>query len=372
MSETARADAGPAVSGTVPGIGTVFSAVAMATALVPVRRGVDDPLVWMTAAFAVAAVLAFLASRHGALERRVAAAGGVCSSLAVVVLSGYALNQGIDAPVALPAVSWSVPLLFVGFLAAGIAAGVGVADYFGIDTAGLKTRSRTTLVLGVFGVSVLFVSQFVMTLLAVPAMAALGELTRTQLVVIGQLGMALGTGAVAAGYLAFREYDLSYIDLRVPSTRDVLWIVAGIVVLFGALAVISLLFRATGVESAEHGTAQQAQQTPEILLVLVPASILVIGPFEELLYRNVIQKSLYETFSRVGAVLVGSVIFAFVHVLAYGTAGAGQIIASLAVIFGLSLVLGGIYERTDNLFVPALVHGIYNAVLFANLYLTYV
>jgi len=30
-----------------------------------------------------------------------------------------------------------------------------------------------------------------------------------------------------------------------------------------------------------------------------------------------------------------------------------------------------IYERTENLVIPALVHGLYNALLFANLYTLY-
>ncbi len=156
-----------------------------------------------------------------------------------------------------------------------------------------------------------------------------------------------------------------------PTARDVAWTVGGLFVLFGALFAISMLFQTTGVESADHGTTQQAQENPEILLVLIPAAILIIGPFEELLYRNVIQKALYGTFSRYGAVVVGSVIFSIVHTQAYWTAGPGQVVASLGTIFGLSIVLGTIYERTDNLVVPALVHGVYNAILFANLYFLY-
>jgi membrane protease YdiL (CAAX protease family) len=31
----------------------------------------------------------------------------------------------------------------------------------------------------------------------------------------------------------------------------------------------------------------------------------------------------------------------------------------------LGLILGGLYERTDNILVPIVVYGIYNAMLFA-------
>jgi len=129
--------------------------------------------------------------------------------------------------------------------------------------------------------------------------------------------------------------------------------------------------RTVGVEGSDHATTQQAQERPELMLVMIPIAILVIGPFEELLYRNVIQKSLYDTFSRAGAVVTASVIFAAVHVSAYATAGLGAVIASLGTVFGLSLVLGTIYERTENLVIPAPAHGLYNALLFANLYTLY-
>ena len=43
--------------------------------------------------------------------------------------------------------------------------------------------------------------------------------------------------------------------------------------------------------------------------------------------------------------------------------------AYLGVVFALALVLGATYELTDNLVVPALIHGAYNAVQFGIQYL---
>ncbi|RQG91674.1 CPBP family intramembrane metalloprotease [Natrarchaeobius halalkaliphilus] len=371
MTETVRTDAGSGTSAVVSGVGTGFAAVTMAALVVPIRRGVEAPSVWAGAAFAIVCVLAFLASRRTGIDRRIVSAVAAVSSAVVVIVSAYALNQGITASVPLPIGSWSLSLVFVAFFTAGLTAGIGVAQFVGIDGGGLKDRSLHTTSLTVLGLGGLVAAQVATALVALPLMLVIGTLSLTQLVVVSQLGMALGTGAVAIGYLVYRGDGLSYLDLEMPTVRDALWIVAGVFVLFGALMAISAVFYTVGVESSEHGTAQQAQTNPEILLVLIPASLLIIGPFEELLYRNVIQKSLYETFSRYGAVVVGSVVFAIVHVLAYGTAGPGEVIASLGVIFGLSLVLGTIYERTENLVVPAVIHGIYNAILFTNLYAMY-
>ncbi|RQG92418.1 CPBP family intramembrane glutamic endopeptidase [Natrarchaeobius chitinivorans] len=370
MTETARSDAVSVPSAVVPGIGIFLSAVVLATLFVPVNRGVDDPAIWASVGFATVATLAFLVGATAVANSRTSGWIGAASSTVVVLLVGYALNQGITAPVSVPLVSTPAPLLFATFCVAGLATGIGAAYAVGVDITGLVVRSAYTALLSAVGAVGLVSAQFATLFLLLPIVLAAGMPSMPQFMVLSQIGMAVGTGVVAGGYLLVRQFDLSYIDLEIPSKRDVLWTVGGIIVLFGALFVISTVFYTTGVESSDHGTAQQAEENPEILLVLIPASLLVIGPFEELLYRNVIQKSLYETFSRYGAVVVGSVIFAAVHVLAYATAGVGEVIASLGVVFGLSIVLGIIYERTENLVVPALIHGAYNAILFANLYLS--
>jgi len=212
-------------------------------------------------------------------------------------------------------------------------------------------------------------------ILAIPVIPFVESLSETELLVVSQvvanLGMALGTAIIVVGYFRLTDRDRSFLDLRLPTAREVGWTVAGLIVLFGAVFAIDFVMRTVGVEGSDHATTQQAQERPELMLVMIPIAILVIGPFEELLYRNVIQKSLYDTFSRAGAVVTASVIFAAVHVSAYATAGLGAVIASLGTVFGLSLVLGTIYERTENLVIPAPVHGLYNALLFANLYTLY-
>ena len=373
MTETARADdAGPITSSVIPGLGTALAGITMVAMLVPVRHGVDDPVVWAGVGFAAAAVLAFLGRRHGGIDRTIGGSIAAGSSIAVVLLAGYALNQGTMGSVSVPAVSSSIPVVFVAFVTAGITAGVGVADYVGIGVGGLKQRAQQVVVLtgiGFAGLVAPYLTTAILVLPVLPFVDSFSEIQRTLVnQVVGQLGMALGTVLVVAVFFKLTDRDLSFLDLERPTLRDIAWVIGGIVVLFGVLYGITILMQVIGVESADHATTQNAERAPEMLLVLIPLAILIIGPFEELLYRNVIQKALYETFSRAGAVVVASVIFAAVHVLAYSTAGLGAVIASLGTVFGLSIVLGVIYERTNNLVMPALVHGIYNAVIFTNLY----
>lgn len=371
MSDTARAadgDGVPFSSTVVPGVGTVLSAVVLAALLIPVRSGVDALALWAAAAAALVATGAFLARRHGFLERRVAGPIAAGSSLLVVFLSGFVLTQGVLGSVVVPGLEWSVSLLFVAFFTAVTTVGVGVADHAGISGDGLKRRAGVTLemlILAAIGLVSLAIARLFLEL---PVMLVVGEPTGFQREVVGYLSYGVGLGAVTVGYLAFRERTLSFIDLERPTLRTVGWIVLGLVLIFGANLGISALMSVAGIEGSEHSTVQEVADNPDVLVVVIPAMVLLVGPFEELLYRNVIQKSLYDRFSRYGAVVVASVVFASVHILAYATAGAGRILASLSLLFVLSLVLGFVYERTENLLVPALVHGCYNAVVFLTLF----
>lgn len=372
MGDTVRPDESPVTLEVVPAIGTTLSGIAVAGILLPIQRGVSDPAIVAAVVFALLATAAFLARRYGILTQSIGGAIAAGASLAVVLLSGYALNRGITGSVELPAGSISVSLVFGAFLAASGAIGMAVADRRGIRGRGVLERTRLTVGLAIVGIVGLFSAYVVVSVLAIPMYLAFGGITDFQGTVLSQLATAIGTMLVAVGYLVATDRELSFLDVRIPSLRDVKWIVGGIFILFGTLLAISVVMSSAGVESSNHSTAKLAEENPEVLLVLIPAAILIIGPFEELLYRNVIQKTMYDVFSRSGAVVVGSVVFAAVHLMAYDTGTLGGLIASLGVVFGLSLVLGFIYERTDNLVVPALVHGIYNAIVFANLYLTYV
>jgi membrane protease YdiL (CAAX protease family) len=205
-------------------------------------------------------------------------------------------------------------------------------------------------------------------LLGSVALSATGSLSAVDETLLGTLALGLGTGSTALLYLRVTDREWSFVDLEWPSRRDAGYAVGGVLVLFGATFGLEALFSAAGVRTAQHGITETAAGSPEVLLLLIPASWLLVGPGEELLFRNVVQKSLYGAFSRPTAVVVASLVFAAVHLPAYSTGTTLQAAASLALVFSLSLVLGALYVRTDNLAVPAFVHGTYNAVQFAVLY----
>jgi membrane protease YdiL (CAAX protease family) len=178
----------------------------------------------------------------------------------------------------------------------------------------------------------------------------------------------LAFGGVALLYLRLRGRPITSVGLRLPSVRELLIVVGGYATAFVAAITGAFVISITGAPAGENQVAEFASADPTVLLWLIPASFLLIGPGEELLFRGIVQGRLRETFDRVPGVVLASALFAAVHFVAL-TGGAGGRIVTIAVLFFPALVFGAVYELTDNLVVPALVHGAYNATLFALAYL---
>jgi membrane protease YdiL (CAAX protease family) len=174
-------------------------------------------------------------------------------------------------------------------------------------------------------------------------------------------------GGVTAVYLRYRGLTTDYLRVRVPSLRDAGAVVVGYVVAIGVAFAGTVAVSVTGVQTGSNQAAEIGMENPEVLLVLIPASFLIIGPGEELLFRGVVQNRLRETFDVAPGIAIASAIFAAVHFLAL-TGGTGGRLVAIVVLFFPSLVFGAVYEYTENLVVPALVHGAYNATLFTLLY----
>jgi hypothetical protein len=180
----------------------------------------------------------------------------------------------------------------------------------------------------------------------------------------------VGVAVVAVGFLYVSHRGLGYVDLRWPSTRELGAVAVGLAATLLVWAASATLIEGLGLPSAEHALFDPAEGDPRLLLLLVPLVVLVNGPLEELLYRNVIQKSLAERFSTPAAVGIASAIFALAHVPAYLGAGWVALAVSLALLFALSVVFGVVFVWTRSLVVVAAVHGLYNATLLVGLFLT--
>ncbi|SNZ17169.1 hypothetical protein SAMN06269185_2907 [Natronoarchaeum philippinense] len=357
-----------------PGVGVVLAGVALAASLqpwpdagtllsaVPIAGGAASltPIAGVLSAVALAA---FLASRHGALDR---ARGNVAAGVPSVGVALYAAVVAVGALDAGDAVGLWVLLAMAAGAGAGLAA---LVDGLELPVSGVLDRLQLTVSGAILGVLGLLALSLWNTLLVSLFTAVAGSPGPTARILISTSATGLGGVTIVLGYLNSTDRGLDFIDAGWLDTRDVVYGVGGFVVLLLVLLVSSELIELFGLSSAEHSIVQTARANdPRVLLWLLVPSVLLVGPGEELLYRNVIQKSLYDSFSRTGAVLVTSVLFALVHFPAYATSGVLDAIGSLLLILPLSIVLGVVFARTENVVVPALIHGAFNAFQYAALY----
>lgn len=183
------------------------------------------------------------------------------------------------------------------------------------------------------------------------------------------LTQGVGMIGAALAYVTWRGVGLGYIRARLPSLTDVVWVVVAYVVAIIGVWIIGFLLTLADAPTAENSVAETASRNPEVLLLLIPGSFLLIGPGEELLFRGVVQGRIREAFGPVPGVLIASVIFAAVHVVAL-VGNPRAILISVGVLMIPSLILGAAYEYTGNIVVPILIHGAYNATLFALFYVS--
>ncbi len=172
-----------------------------------------------------------------------------------------------------------------------------------------------------------------------------------------------GFVSVSLAYLWLRNLDLSYLRVGKPDLTVVAWMVVAtsalITVAYGLLELYSYF----EVSPAEHRVEADAAANPELYLVLVVLSLVLIGPAEELVFRGVLQNAFAEATSTWVAVAAASLVFGLMH---YGSVSGGWMEVAVFVFnaAALGLVLGAAYELSDNLLVPAAAHGIYNAMVF--------
>ncbi len=187
--------------------------------------------------------------------------------------------------------------------------------------------------------------------------------------IVSMVSVGFGTVSVAGLYLYGSGRSVSFLDIQWPKIRDSGVIFLGVSALVGVNIVISVLLEERGLGSAQHEMVASGGTSPDVLLVLLPLSVFVVGPGEELLYRNIIQKSLYRSFSKPGAIFVASAIFSAVHYFSYASGNTSiEVLVALLIVFSLSVVLGGVYGWTENIVVPAMIHGGFNAVVFLAVY----
>jgi membrane protease YdiL (CAAX protease family) len=182
---------------------------------------------------------------------------------------------------------------------------------------------------------------------------------RVGLTVVQFVGFGAGLGA----YLQISDdWSLLRDHLRRPTLRDAGYAVAGLVALLGAATAVGQVLSALGIEVAQNQVIALGREDPTFFLYMIPVSLLLVGPMEELLFRGTVQGMLRRAWGPAAAVIAASALFGVVHWVALlGTGSKGWYVLIAG---ALGLILGSIYELSGNVAVPAAVHGAYNAVLF--------
>lgn len=165
-------------------------------------------------------------------------------------------------------------------------------------------------------------------------------------------------------YVRRRGVGWDYVPASFPDGSDLKYVVGAYIGSFAALYAISVVLTLTSTEAATNTGATTALENPEIIPYMIVLNLLLIGPGEELLFRGVLQKRLRERFAAWPSIILASMAFAPLHIFALsGSLSAAAV--TIGILFVPSIAFGYIYERTGNIVVPALAHGLYNATLFA-------
>jgi len=182
---------------------------------------------------------------------------------------------------------------------------------------------------------------------------------------------AQGLGFIITGtmYLSHHSWSRDKLRIQQPSIKDGFWVLGAIVALF--ITITGLNYVAIEIidvnEISQHDILTTAADQPQSLLLFALLSIVLIGPSEEYLFRGVIQTRFTDLYSAGVSITAASVLFTVLHIPVY-VAGGGNWSVPVVTVFCLSIILGVAYEKTDNLIVPMIVHGLYNALSFLLLY----
>ena len=187
-----------------------------------------------------------------------------------------------------------------------------------------------------------------------------------ELYAIQTVGQFVGFAIAAVLFVGYAG-DAHVLRARVPTAADLVWGLGGTVALLVGQYALLFALAAVGVEVAENRALSPGEGAPRYFLYMVVVSVFVVGPGEELVFRGVVQGELRRALSAPGAIGVASALFGLVHFVA-GTGTAVERGAYVVVALLLGGVLGYLYETRGTLVVPALAHGLYNAVLYGSQY----
>lgn len=171
---------------------------------------------------------------------------------------------------------------------------------------------------------------------------------------------------VGVVYLRLVGLGRDWIDLRWPDKTSIRWSVIGSGVILAVYVAFVAIVTVFNLEVAENSIVEIIDGDVLMVFALMVIVVTLNAPAEEFLYRNIIQKRLYDAFSVPSAIIITSVVFASIHIPTYVVAGTSMTgtATSIIFVFTASLVMGAVYFKSKNLIVPIAVHACLNLVVF--------
>lgn len=177
--------------------------------------------------------------------------------------------------------------------------------------------------------------------------------------IIGQIGFLV----VAFLFIRYRKIDLPF---ETPSRSNLKLIVGGVVLTL--VTAFSLLQIQSMLGLMSKSVIQEfAESNPMILLILAVLSVVLVAPSEELLFRGAIQGRLRERFGPYPSLVTASLLFGSLHLLNFSGSILPTLMSALIIVV-IGGILGWLYEKSENIVVPIIVHAIYNFIILVPSY----
>jgi len=169
-----------------------------------------------------------------------------------------------------------------------------------------------------------------------------------------------------ASLYRWRSSSANTLHYRMVTKADFFWIFVGVTGIVGVAIGIDTIAAFLGIDPATNSIQEGVAHNSTRLLYLIPVTLLVTAPAEEVLFRGILQGYFRTYYGAPVAIILSSALFSCVHLLSVSGSTAGQL-TYLIVVFSTGLLLGALYEYTENLIVPVAIHGFWNSLLFYSL-----
>lgn len=147
------------------------------------------------------------------------------------------------------------------------------------------------------------------------------------------------------------------------------YVVFGVITLLFLNVFMNLMYTIFNIEVGVNVAIQNQGNFGSVYyLYLIPSMLFIVGPAEEIMVRGIIQGEYRDKFGSDKSIIITSIIFALLHILSLSS-GIFETIPYIISTFLLSIVLGYVYERTENIIVPSITHGLYNSLLVFSIYI---